>query len=198
MDGDPAVLARDGDHRLVLDVQLLLVADAVRALDHERGLLHGGRRIARLDGVVGELVVRHERVEGRRQRLGAQGDVAARLAQGCPVRRRDQGARLGLVADLAADRDEDRLVGVDEADDVVARDVFGGHDHDPLPVEGIVQVDAEEPGMGIGRADRGAEPRPGHDEIVGVQRGPGELGGALAAQRQPPGGHDPGPVRRRE
>ena len=34
-DGDAAALGRDGDHRVVLDVQLLLVADPVLALDDE-------------------------------------------------------------------------------------------------------------------------------------------------------------------
>ena len=39
--GDAAVVPRDGDHPLVLDVQLLLVADPVRALDDQVG---GGER----------------------------------------------------------------------------------------------------------------------------------------------------------
>ena len=38
MDRDPAVLAGHGDHRVVLDVELLLVADAIRALDDAVGL----------------------------------------------------------------------------------------------------------------------------------------------------------------
>ena len=36
VDGHSAVVAGHGDHRVVLDVQLLLVADPVLAFDHER------------------------------------------------------------------------------------------------------------------------------------------------------------------
>jgi hypothetical protein len=191
VDGDAAVLARDGDHRLVLDVQLLLVPDAVRALDHEVGPGHGGRGVARLDGVVRELAIGLERIEDGRQPLGAQAHVALRRVQRRAVGRGQQDARLGLVADLAADRDEDRLVAVDEADDVLARDVLGGDDHDPAPVERVVELHADEPRMWLGGADRGPEPRAGEDEVVGVLRRAGELRGPLAPQRpraaRPPG-----------
>ena len=73
VDGDAAVLARDGDHRLVLDVQLLLVADPVGALDHQLGGGHCRGRIATRDRVVGELVLRLQRIEHGRQALGAEG-----------------------------------------------------------------------------------------------------------------------------
>ena len=64
VDGDPAVLARQRDHRVVLDVQLLLVADAVRRPRRSRGRL--GQR-----GVDVAL----ERARGRRRRRR---DAAAR------------------------------------------------------------------------------------------------------------------------
>ena len=56
----------------------------------------------------------------------------------------EQRQRLGVVLDLAADRDEDRLVGLDRADDVVAGDVGGGDDDDRRPVERRVEVEGDE------------------------------------------------------
>ena len=185
VDGHPAVLARDGDHRLVLDVQLLLVADAVGALDHELGVLHGRRGVTAPRRCSGR--TRAPTPAGRRRpaaRSVRRRDVAPGLAQGGAVRRRDERAGLGLVPDLAADRDEDRLVVVDQADDVLAGDVLGGDDHDALPVERVVELDAEQARVRLGRADGGAVPGAGEDEVVGVQRRPGELGRALAAQRR--------------
>ena len=88
-----------------------------------------------------------------------------------------------MVLDLAADRDEDRLVVADQADDVVAGDVGRGDDDDLRPVERGVEVEADEAGVGVGRADRGAEPGAGEDEVVGVLRLAGQLVGALAAER---------------
>ena len=183
MDGDAAVLARDGDHRLVLDIQLLLVADAVGPLDDHLGGCHGRGRIAARDRVVGELVLRRQGVEHRRQALGAEADVAARLPQRGAIRCRDERAGLRLVSDLAADRHEHRLVVVDQAHDVLARDVIGGDHDDALPVERVVELDAEQAGVGLRGADGGAEPRAGEDEVVRVLRLAGELGRPLAAQR---------------
>ncbi len=70
-DGDAAVRPWLGDHGLVLDVELLLVADAVLARDDERGLREGSLGVAAADLIGGELLCRVERVEDRRQRLGA-------------------------------------------------------------------------------------------------------------------------------
>ena len=184
VDRHATILARHGDHRLVLDVQLLLVADAVRALDDEGGFGHRRGRVTGLHGVVRELVIRCERVEHRGQRLGPEPQVPLRLPQRRPVGRRDEGAGLGLVTDLAADRHEDRLIGVDEADDVLAGDVVGGDHHDALPVERLVELDADETSPRLGGADRRAEPGAGDDEVVGVQRCAGELLGPLATERR--------------
>ena len=65
VDGDAAVLARDRDHRVVLDVELLLVADPVLALEDEVGGREGGVGVARRELVGGEDVVGRERVEDR-------------------------------------------------------------------------------------------------------------------------------------
>ena len=135
VDGHAAVLARDRDHRVVLDVELLLVADPVLALEDEVGGRERGIRVARRELVRGEDVVGRERIEDRGERRGPDGDGMARRAQDARGRGGEQGQRLGVVLDLAADRDEDRLVGLDRADDVVAGDVGRGDDHDRRPVE---------------------------------------------------------------
>ena len=77
-----------------------------------------------LDGVVRELVVRlrsGSNTAGSRSVRSV--TWRARLAERRAVGRGDERARLRLVPDLAADRHEDRLVVLDEADDVLARDV---------------------------------------------------------------------------
>ena len=65
VDRDAAVLARHRDHRVVLDVELLLVTDAVRSLDDVVGRRETRLEIARGDVVVGEHVIRQARVEDR-------------------------------------------------------------------------------------------------------------------------------------
>ncbi len=86
--------------------------------------------------------------------------------------------------DLAAHRDEDRLVRLDRAHDVVAGDVGGGHDDHRRPVEGRVDLEGDERGVRVGRADRGAVPGAREDEVVGVLGRAGELGRSLATQRR--------------
>ena len=58
VDGYAAIRPWDGDHGLVLDVELLLVADAVLAFDHQLGLLEAGLDIALADIEMGELLRR--------------------------------------------------------------------------------------------------------------------------------------------
>ena len=86
-----------------------------------------------------------------------------------------------MVLDLAPDRDEDRLVVADQADDVVARDVRGVDDRDPRRIEGWVEIEAVEAGVRIGRANRRSEPGPRKHKVVGVFRLAGQLGRTLAA-----------------
>ena len=184
-DGDAATVGRDRDHRVVLDVELLLVADAVLALEDEVGAGERGLDVVPASIVYcakmwsdssgsktpGSFVVRGLR-------------AVAGLAQGRLVGRGEERQRLGVVLDLAADRHEDRLVGLDRADDVLARDVGGGDDDDLRPVEGGIEVEGIERGVRVGRADRGAVPRPGDDDVVGVQGRAGQLGRSLAPQRR--------------
>ncbi len=180
---DAAALARHGDHRVVLDVQLLLVTDPVFALDDRVGGGERPIRIARTDLVGREDMLRFERIEDGRQWFGSHGQGVPGGPQGGPIRRRQQRQRLGVVLDLALDRDQDRLVGLDRAHHVVARDIRGRHDHDRRPVERRVQVESHEAGMGIGRPDRGPEPGAREDQVVGVLGRAGQLGRALASKR---------------
>ena len=192
VDGDPAICRRDRDHRVVLDVQLLLVADPVLALEDEVG----GRE--RRVGIAGrQLVGREEgvgleRVEDGRKRFADDLRGAARRPQRRPIRGGDERERLRVVLDLATDRDQDRLVGLDRADDVVAGDVGRGDHDDRGPVEPGVELERGEPGVRIGRADRRPVPGAREHEVVGVLRGAGELGRPLATER----GHPAGTTRR--
>ena len=110
VDRDAAVVGRHRDHRVVLDVQLLLVTDPVLALEDEVG--RGERRVGIAGGqlVGGEHVIRRLRVEDRGERAGPRVSGAARGAQSLAIGRGEERQRLGMVLDLAPDRDEDRLV----------------------------------------------------------------------------------------
>ena len=88
VDLDAPVVARDGDHRLRLEVELLLVPRPVGALDHQVGGGEAGLEVALVD--LERLAERRrlERVEHRGQRLGPEADgVAGGQGQG-PVRAR--------------------------------------------------------------------------------------------------------------
>ena len=183
-DGDAAIRARLGDHGLVLDVELLLVADPVLALDDEAGVGQRDVHVAASDLVGRELLLGDEGVEDRRQGLRAQRDAPLRLPQRGLVRRGDERDRLGVVADDV--HGEGRHVRLDGAHDVLAGDVGGRHDHDAGPVEVRVELDAEEPCVGLRRADRGAVPGAREDEVVGIAGGAGQLVRALAAERRGP------------
>ena len=136
------------------------------------------------DLVVGEDVVADERVEDRRERLGprhdgapwppgaSRGPAAARSASGsawCWISP-PTGTRTGWSSLI---RRQMLSPGMSAA---VTND-------DLRPVEGRVEVEGEQAGMGVGRADRRPEPGAGEDEVVGVLRLAGELGGPFAAER---------------
>ncbi len=182
-DGDAAAFGRDGDHRVVLDVELLLVPDPVLAFEDE---VRGRERrigVTAIDRVTGEDVVRGVGVEDGRQLGRPRRCPSACLAERCLVRCGDQRERLSVMLDLAADRHEDRLIGFDRGDDVVARDVVRGDDHDLRPIERGIEVEGLERSVGVGRSDRRAVPRTGDDDVVGIQRQPGQLLRPLATQR---------------
>ena len=103
MDGHPAVAGRDRDHRVVLDVELLLVADPVLALEDEVGGGERRRRGRRGHLVGGELVLRGFGVEDGGERLGPDGDRVPARPGASPVGRGEERQRLGVVVDLATD-----------------------------------------------------------------------------------------------
>ena len=184
MDRHAAVLARDGDHGLTLDVELLLVSDAVRPFDDEVGFGHGRVDVATAHGVVRELAGRLLRVEDRIQSLGSERHVALRRPQRVAVSGGEEADGLRLMLDLAADRHKDRLVVRDQRDDVGAGNVRRGDHGDLAPVEVRVQVDPQQACVRLGGADSGAEPRAGKDEVVRVFGEPRELLRTLSPQRK--------------
>ena len=193
---DAAVGVGDGDHGLVLDVELLLVTDPIGPFDHQLGLGEARLEVAPCDLAVRDLLGRREGVEDGRQPLGPRVEMALRNSKRLSVGCCHQADRLGLVPNLAADRDEDRLVVADQADDVRAGDVGRHYDSHPRPVEGRVEVDREQPRMRLRRPDRGPVPRAGKDEVVGVLREAGQLLRPLATKRGA-GGEPPGRACRR-
>ena len=128
-------------------------------------------------------MVGRERIEDRGKGRGPDRDRVARGSQEGAVRGGQQGQWLGVVLDLAADRDQDRLVGLDRADDVVAGDVGRGDDHDRRPVEARVEVEGGERRVRVGRADRRPVPGAREDQVVGVLGRAGQLGRPFAAER---------------
>ena len=112
---------------------LKIVVGAVQALrDRERGIdvEHGGQRLdARLDRVRA----------AARELLGRRGDERDRLVD---------------VHHVRADRDERRLVVLDQRDHVLAGDVGSGDDRDLRPVERGIEVDRLEHAVRDRRAHR--------------------------------------------
>ena len=111
------------------------MADSVLAL--EDGIRGGQGRfdLTGLDPVGRKDMIGFERVEDRREPLRPDADGVSRSSQGRAIGGGDKRERLGVVLDLAADRDEDRLVALDRADDVLARDVGCGRKNDRRPIE---------------------------------------------------------------
>src|SRR5439155_14914772 len=125
-------------------VELLLVTDPVLAFDDEVGLGEAVVQVAGPDLVMGEDVVAHEGIEDGGEGRGPNLDPAAGTAKGLAVRGGLEDERLGVVLDLAMYPNEDGLVVADQADDVVARDVVGGEDGNPRPVQRRTEVGALE------------------------------------------------------
>ncbi len=99
------------------------MADPVLAFEDEIRLGEALLEVSGVDLVVGEDVVADERVEDSGEGGRPDRDGVAGVAQGLAVGRGEEDERLGVMLDLSADRDEDRLVVADQADDVVAGNV---------------------------------------------------------------------------
>jgi hypothetical protein len=93
----------------------------------------------------------------------------------------DQQNRLFRVADLIGG--EQRLIVLDQRDKIAPRDVAVIHDHDAVPVERRVLLDAHDAPARDRRTHRAPVQQPRHDEIVHVQRAAGDLVVALELGR---------------
>ena len=185
MDGDAAVVRRHRDHRVVLDVELLLVADPVLALEDQVG---GGERRRRgrprPARSAAKLVLGDERVEDGGQRLGDRGRGPARGAQRRPVRAPrcsasgsawcwispPTGTRIGWSALIELTT---LSPGMSAAVTTTTVDQSNAGS----------SSSAAKRRVRVGRADRRAVPGAGEDQVVGVLRGAGQLGRALAPER---------------
>ena len=194
LDQHAAVRLRRADHALRLDVELLLVAGLVGALDHvrrrgERALrvalhdrLRGERMQPRAPGAVprDDLVQRQHRGQGVDLRL----HVRRRLA-GEPARRRgNQRQRLAAVLDGVVC--EERHVEAEHVHEVLARDVGRRHDADGAPVERGIKRQAAQAPARDGRAHDEAVPRAGRGQVVDVAARAPDLLVAVPARHAPP------------
>src|SRR5512141_2782761 len=116
--------------------------------------------------------------EDGRQGLDVGPQVVERALDPERVLARHEGERLAGVPHVVGG--EDGLVFLDQGDDV-RRDVLGGDDGDPRPVEGGVLRDAAQPAARDRRAQRGADERAGPRHVVDVPRPPRHLRGPVRA-----------------
>ena len=126
-----------GDHRVVLDVQLLLVADAVRPLEDEVGRGEARLEVARCDLVVGEDVVRtradrRPAASGSVRTCTASRAAARSVARSGAARRASGSAWWRISPPIGTRIGWSSLI---ERDDVVAGDVGRGDDDHRRPVE---------------------------------------------------------------
>jgi hypothetical protein len=171
--------------RLVLDADLVTAAD-----DH----LAGGARVTAHDRDRPQQValrVQRGRAGGQRglhrddrvQRLVAHVDQGRGAPGGRRVIGGDDRDRLAVVAD-AVDG-EHGLIGPDDADAAVARNVVGGqHRVHAVQCERGARVDAQDPRRGVRRAGGRAVQHPVDPQVRGVQEPPVDLRGPVGA-RQP-------------
>ncbi len=188
-----------GGHGVVFDVGLLLVRDAVFALDDDVGFPEALVDVAAADDVALKDVVRAvedlasregilDREDGRKL-LVFDADESEGLIGPRAAFVRDEGDGLQGVAHHAVG--QERLVVLDQGDDVRG-DVPGGR-HDALgPGEGGVEDDVLDPPAGDFGADGDAEEAARDVVVVEVERSSGELLRALVAPGAPPHGwHEP-------
>ena len=152
------------DDTLRLDVDVLLAAGAVLALDHEVGLGEAAGEVALLDRDLLEDAARALGVEDRLGRAAV--EPHRRRQQPLAVLVGQEEDRLLGVAHLALD--EEGLVVLDERDDVAAGDVAVIDDGETRPVE--VEVDGGQLAGGDGGADGPPVQQAGEAEVVDVPR----------------------------
>ncbi len=165
-----------GDHAVGLDVDVLLVADPVLALDNLVGEPEAGLDVALVDGDRLEDLGRVQRVEDRLGRLVVDVDVGR--DQALPILVREQQDRLRDVPDHVLG--QARLIVDDERDDVAAGDVAVIDDGEARRVE--QRVDGADAAAGDRRPDRPPVQHAREDEVVDVLRRPGDLVDPVAAR----------------
>ena len=178
-DHGDAVLGRNGEHAVGLDIELLLVRHAVLALDD---LVGEAKALVDRSFVDGDLLERGGRslgvVHGRGRAI-LDAHPGSGFEQALPILVGDDQDGLGVVTHLAVG--EARLVVLDERHDVTARDVAGADDREAGRVE--VDVDRRD----LPARDRGPDRDPvehaRQHEIVHVGRLAGDLVEALLAGR---------------
>ena len=174
MDRDAAIL-RHRDHPVGLDVDVLLVAGVIRALDHDIRARHrrGGVTLGDRDPLE---LLRGPRGVKERGLLLVLDDHARRMKR-LLVRVRQQEDRFADVPDLAFD--EEGLVMLDEVHDLRARHVAVVHDREAGGIE--VEQDRADAAAGDRRADGATVEHPGEGDVIRVQRGTGGLADAVLA-----------------
>jgi len=194
-----AVLLRNGDHALRLDVELLLVARRVLAFDNEIGLGQPRGHVALDDGLAAEHVLGRGRAA--RETTDARGGILLDAGDQFPgleqrdqvVERQDRREFLDVGLDVfrrllrqrerrrgdesqrladVADRigGQHRHRAIVHDEEIRARKVGRGDDGDLRPVERGVQAEAAQPAVGHGRADDKAMPAAGKIEVIHVLR----------------------------
>ena len=168
----PARAVGHGDHPVGLDVGVLLVGRVVGALHHhEVAAREGGRGLASPHLPVRQHLARPQRVfhvEGGRARLVVDEDRGQGLAQGLSVVGGHEGHGLAHVTHELAG--QDRPVGLDHGDDVLARDVRGAeHGPDAGDEPGLGQIEVGDAGVGVRGAQDAPEQRPREGQVVDVE-----------------------------
>jgi hypothetical protein len=176
IDVEVAVLARDRERDLALEVEVLLAADAKRAAEPVRRRRDRARRVAASERVVGKhgLAALQRVLHGDARALGFDlhhGELRG-AAGDIPIRRHHGEHRLAVEADGILD--EHRIVPEGGRDVVLARHV-GGREHrdDALRGANGGQVEGDEPPARLrGLPDRHVQRALGLADVVDVLRQP--------------------------
>ena len=161
---DAAAGPRDGDDAVWLDVQLLLMAGPVLALDDDVGEAEAGVEVSLVDGDLLEDARRRFRIVGGRRGPVSNPDVGR--AQRLAIFVREQQHRLGDVPHRSFR--QARLVVVDQRHDIAAGNVAVVHDDKALRVE--VQPDVDDLTGRDRRADGSRVQQVGERQVVDVSR----------------------------
>ena len=186
------VVLEPGDHPLGFQVDVLLGARFIDALDHHGSLAQRALHVALLDLQPLEHVVRpildlvgprrHTEVEHGRLGLDHHGDRPGGPA--CLVPRRVGDEQDGLVHVPDVPARQDGLVLLDQGDHVRPRDVAVVDHHELGPVHLLGEADGGDPAPGRGAPHRHAPQEVLERQVIDVALAPRELGQAFATLHQ--------------